>query len=407
MNWAASPGGSVRTGLRPQLETPRFLSLKPLDGFGAIVLADLDRLDKSAIKAIEQYATAGGGVAFFMGDLCQAKFFNDELYRDGKGIFPVPLKGPAELSIDRLETAPDVQVDKHFIFRIFAERRNTFLQAVMVHRYVAVPDDWQAPVDSTVRVIARLRNGAPLVVEQAYGKGRVVAFLTSAAPTWNNWAKNPSFVVVMQDLQAYLCQRDAVGDGLMVGDPLELTLDPAKYRAQVRFVTPREGAAPNATADAAPNAEGKLAVALSDTDVSGVYEARLTRSDNSAETRRYAYNVDPVEGNLTALDKSQLAERLKGLKYDYEQASMFQLSNDETAGYDLSEMLIYALLALLVLEQILAWSASYHPRGMRAAAAESGSVGAKPSRSTSEPSRSTSEPGRVGPETPAPAGGAR
>ncbi len=41
----------------------------------------------------------------------------------------------------------------------------------------------------------------------SFGKGRVVAFLTTAAPTWNNWARNPSFVVAMQDLQAYLSQR--------------------------------------------------------------------------------------------------------------------------------------------------------------------------------------------------------
>jgi hypothetical protein len=167
---------------------------------------------------------------------------------------------------------------------------------------------------------------------------------------------------------------------------LELTLDPAKYQAQVRFVTPREGASPTATADAAPNSAGKLFVALNETDVSGIYEARLTRSDNSAETRRYAFNVDPAEGNLAALDKSQLAERLKGLKYEYEQASMFQSATDEMAGYDLSDAILYALVSLLLLEQILAWSASYHPSASRAAPAE---------------------PGRVGPETPRWAGGAQ
>jgi hypothetical protein len=386
LNWAAAPGGSVRTGLRPQLETPRFLGQKPLDGFAALMLANVDRLDKSAVKALEQYVAAGGGVAFFLGEQCHAKFFNDELYRGGKGLFPLPLKGPAELPIDRLETAPDVQVDKHFIFRIFAERRNTFLQTVMVQRYFAVPDDWRPEADSTVRVVARLRNGAPLVVEQRYGKGRVVAFLTTAAPTWNNWARNPSFVVVMQDLQAYLCQRDWADDTRIVGEPLDLTLDPAKYQAQVRFVTPSEGTSPSAMVDASPNSEGKLSVAFNQTDVSGIYEARLTRSDGSAENRRFAFNVDPAEGNLAALDKSQLAERLKGLKYEYEQASMFQSATDEMAGYDLSDAILYALVSLLLLEQILAWSASYHPSASRAASAE---------------------PGRVGPETPRWAGGAQ
>ena len=66
-----------------------------------------------------------------------------------------------------------------------------------------------------------------------------MAFLTTAAPTWNNWARNPSFVVVMQDLQAYLCQRDSADDSRLVGEPLELTLDPAQYQPQVRFVTPQ------------------------------------------------------------------------------------------------------------------------------------------------------------------------
>ena len=75
---------------------------------------------------------AGGGVAFFLGERCDVKFFNDVLYRDGKGLFPVPLARQAELLVDRLEPAPDVQVEPHFIFRVFAGKRNTFLQTVAV-----------------------------------------------------------------------------------------------------------------------------------------------------------------------------------------------------------------------------------------------------------------------------------
>jgi hypothetical protein len=372
LSWAAAPGGSVRTGLRPQLETPRFLGQKPLDGFAAVVAANFERLDKSAVKALEQYAEAGGGVAFFLGRLSQAKFINDELYRGGKGIFPLPIAGPADLPIDRLETAPDVRVEKHFIFRIFTDRSNSFLQTVMVQRYFALPGDWQPAPDSTVRVVARLRNGAPLVVERVFGKGRIIAFLTSAAPTWNNWARNPSFVVLMQDLMAYLSQRASADGSRLVGEPLKLSLDPAKYQAQVRFVLPGEGARSSVTADAAPNADGKLSAALNETDSSGVYEARLARADNSVEVRRYAFNVDPAEGNLAALDKGQLAQRLKGLNYEYEQAAMFQSAADETAGYDLSDAVLYALVLLLLFEQILAWSASYHPRATSAAVAAGG-----------------------------------
>jgi hypothetical protein len=367
LTWAAAPGGSVRTGLRPQMETPRYLSQKPLDGFGAIILTNIDRLDKSAVKALEQYAATGGGVAFFLGEMSQSKFFNDELFRDGTGLFPLPLKGPADLPIDRLESAQDVQVEKHFIFRIFAELRNTFLQTVMVQRYFAPADDWNPTPDSSVRVIAKLRNGSPLVVEKNYGKGRVVAFMTSAAPTWNNWARNPSFVVVLQDLQAYLSQQDFGAEIHLVGEPLDLTLDPAKYKSQVQFITPRNATSPLATTDATPNPEGKLSLALNDTRVSGIYEARLTRSDNSTEIRRYAYNVNPAEGNLAALDQNQLADKMKGVKYEYELASSFQTTTNELAGYALSELVLYFLVLLLIAEQTLAWAVSYHPKTSRAA----------------------------------------
>ncbi len=253
---------------------------------------------------------AGGGVAFFLGERCDAKFFNEVLYRDGKGLFPLPLSHAAELPVDRLEPAPDLQVDEHFVFRAFAAKRNTFLRTVSVERYFAAPKDWRPPPDSTVRVAASLRNGAPLVVERSFGKGRVMAFLTTAAPAWNNWARNPSFVVAMQDLQAYLAQK-TVDTSRQVGDPLEVDLDPAAYQPQVRFTPPETGAGQSTVVNAARTPQGRLTAALADTNASGFYEVQLTRSDGKLETRLYAVNVDPTEGNLAALDAQQLAAACK------------------------------------------------------------------------------------------------
>jgi len=374
LNWALAPGGAVRTGIRPQIETPRYLSVKPLDDFHVICLANIERLEKSAIDALEKFVAGGGGVAFFLGEHSQGKFFNDALYRGGQGLFPAPLGRENELLVDRLEPAPDVQVDKHFIFRVFAEKRNTFLPAVTVQRYFAVAEGWQPPPDSTVRVVARLRNAAPLVVERGFGQGRVMAFLTTAAPAWNNWARNPSFVVAMQDLQAYLARRPADETSRLVGAPLEVTLDPARYKPQVRFVGPDEAGAPNAAIDAVRNADGLLQASLPDTDASGFYEARLTRTDETPEVRHYAINVDHGEGELAALDAEQLAPRLEGVKYQYEQAAALQFSAGESTGYNLGETLLYLLILLLIGEQVLAWSASYHPAARRGALAQGGAA---------------------------------
>jgi hypothetical protein len=367
LDWLMNPGGAVKTGLRPTIETPRYLSAKPLDGFAAIDLSNIDRLDRSAVAALEKFAAGGGGVAFFLGEKCQSIFFNRELYREGKGLFPLPLKGPSELLVDRLEVAPDVQIENlhggHFLFRIFAERRNSFLQSILVQRYFAA-DKWQPPDDGSVNVLARLRNGAPLIVEKKFGKGRAIAFLTTAAPAWNNWARNPG-VAMFLDLQAYLCGRAAVPPRT-VGAPLEITLDPAKYLPQVRFVAPRDAGGAAAAIDAAPGPDKLLRAALAETDVGGYYEAVLARTDGSSgddqsEVRLYAYNVEPGEGELAALDQTQLAERLKGLNYRFDRAAALQPAQNETRGDNLRDAILYALIFLLIGEQLLAYSASYHP----------------------------------------------
>ena len=359
---ALAPGGSVRTGINPRIETPRYLSLNPPDDFHAIYLANVDRLDASAIEALEQYVNGGGGVAVFLGEQCRGKFINEQLYRDGKGFFPLPLAGRRELLLDRLERAPDMEVTGHPIFRVFSGKRNSFISMVLVQRYFAAAEGWKPDPDSTTRVIARLRNGAPLAVERSFGEGRVVVFLTTAAPLWNNWARNnPSFVVAVQELQAYLSKRPSAEILRAVGSPLELEIDPARYKPQVRFATPEQNAAASATVDAVPTPDGPLAASFAAPDTSGIYEARLTAADGTAETRSFAFNVEADEGNLKAMEGPRLAARLEGVPYEYEQAAVFQYAAHELAGYNLSEALLYFLILLLIGEQILAWSASYHP----------------------------------------------
>jgi hypothetical protein len=356
---ALAPGEPARTGIRPRIETRRWLIDKPLAEYRAVHLANVERLEASAVTALEQYAAAGGGVAFFVGDQCDPKFYNEVLYRGGKGLFPAPLGHAAELVVDRLDPAPDLQADPHDILRVFSGKQNSYLQTVKVDRYFAVAAGWRPPARSTVRVVASLRNGAPAVIGRDFGKGRVVAFLTAPAPGWSNLASNPAFVVTILELESHLAQQTA-DESRPVGSPIEVRLDPSRYQPHVRVTPPGQSGVPAAVA-ATPTADGMLTASLSDIDRSGFYEVRLARTDNTEETRRYAVNVDPAEGDLRWLDGQQLAARLGDLKYHYEQAAMFQTAAGDQGGRNLGEIILYALVLLLVGEQILAYSASYHP----------------------------------------------
>ena len=350
------------TGIRPQIEQPRYLREKPLGQFHVIYLLNIDRLQQSEIDALETYLRGGGGVVFFLGERTRADFMNSRLYRDGKGPFPVPLVGPTELLVDRAETASDLTAEAdHPVFSLLAKHSGADIDRAIVEHYFAVQKSWKPAENSATKVVVHLRNGAPLVVEGRFGEGRVMAFLTSAAPTWNNLANTPRQVAVMLQLAAYLSAARQIDPSRQVGTPLEIELDRGRYLPQVKFVTPLGGAAGVFPVEAAPSGGHLKAVLPLDTPQAGIYEAQLTTvPEGTVESRRFAYNVVPDEGNLKIVDGPQLAERLTGVKYRFHHAADALFDSDESDRADLGRTMIYVLIAMLLGEQLLAYSASYH-----------------------------------------------
>jgi hypothetical protein len=368
LSTALAPGGKTQSGLKPIIESPAYLRDHSLDGFATIYLLNIERLEPADVVALENFVKAGGGLGVFLGERSRATFVNEQLYRDGEGFFPLPLAGPAELVVDRLEKAPDLEVTDHPIFSVFAGERNSFLSTVTIGRYFEAQKNWSPDPESSTRVIARLRNKAPLAVERQFGAGRVVAVLTKAAPiettlgSWNNWGRNnPSYLVAMQEMQSYLSAAKHSDTSRTLGTPLAVPIDAAKFAPQVQFVVPRPGGATESIAvDAAAVANGHRAV-LNDTNISGVYEAQLTRTDGTQQIEKFAINVAPDEGDLEQTTPAQLARGLAGLRYEYHDASSINYNPQQLAGFNLSTSLLLTLLAVLLAEQALAYACSYHP----------------------------------------------
>ena len=363
---AVSPEPAL-TGIRPQIEPPQFLRTSPLAQFHAIYLMNVERLQDAEIAALESYVKAGGGVVFFAGDRVQAADYTKRLYRNGEGLFPVPLVDSVLLEEPLAEGAPDMQVSAHPIFGRFAGDRNPFISAVNISRYMAVARNWKPAAGSTTKVIARLRNGAPLIIEQSFGDGRVIAVLTTAGPAWNNWARaNPSYIVTLQQLQAHLSLWKQDDPARQVGVPLRVQVAAANYMPEIGFVTPLEGVDGMFTTKGTVENE-QLAVALDNTEKSGFYEARLTTGDGQTESLVYAYNVVPSEGKLAIIDEQQMSERLADVVYEFHRAGDSAVGSSDS-GQNLSETILYLLVAILIGEQLLAYAISYHPPAREAAA---------------------------------------
>jgi hypothetical protein len=355
---ALSPGGAIRTGVDARVEAPRYLVDHPLDGFKTIFLTNVAQLDEAGVAALETFVRGGGGLGIFLGEASDSTSVNERLYRDGQGLMPLAVTSPTQLFADTVEKRPDLEVTDHPMFRVFAGERNSFLSAVSVERYFTVAKDAEQKAGGKARVIARLRNGAPLAIEQKFGAGRVVAILTTAAPTWNNWGRNPSFVVAMLELQSYLATLDERQPARLVGSPMALEFDGTRFQPRMQFVVPGEES--ETINHDARRVDGKLLAKLADPAQSGIYEARLTTTDGRMESRRFVVDVDPEEGNLAIVEPADLQRALTGLRLTLERADDVHAASADLAGLQLSDSLLLALLALLLGEQALAYRNSYH-----------------------------------------------
>jgi hypothetical protein len=369
---ALAPGGNTRTGWQPHIEEASFLAdTDRLAEQAAVCVLDVPRLADDELAALQSYVQNGGGAAFFVGSDTDRSFYNSRLYRDGEGLFPVPLKLPTQLLDESDSGVPDLAVSDHPLFRVLAGRRNGFLPLVMVDYYYAVEDDWDPTAQPTTHIIARLRNSEPLVVEKRFGDGRVVAQLTklSSGDTplgrWTNWSLNPVFPVLANELVNYLSagrQEDAL---YHVGDDLFVAVDERKYEPSVRFRLPASGTARTEVPVDATSSSGQLSATLEDVATSGVYEAQLQPRDAAPESQRFAVNVSTGEGDLAIVPREELARQLAGVDYVLHDAADMTLDSQQLAGFKMGDALLGAIIVMLLGEQLLAYLASFHAPPVR------------------------------------------
>lgn len=374
------PGDRVKTGISPSIQPPSFLrdaETESLNRFRAIYLLNVERLDENGVKNLAAYVRDGGGLGIFLGPDCNLGFYN-QWYDDGQGLFPVALERQ-DLVGANLDDAPDLLVEDHPLFRVLLGERNPFVQGIRIDQYVRTPADWNPPSGSTIRVLARLRNRMPLVVERRLGAGRVVAFLTTLAPDWNNWAAEPSFVVVALQLHAYLDSEPRMTRSQLVGSPLDVPLNLSEYQPELRFVLPdpdvnkrrivaKTAARPDDVAT--PVAHVLLGShdvdgGFGETQQGGVYEAWSLTIDGRPDVQRYALNVDTKEGDLSLPDTVALTAKLAPLDVQIHDAAemIYDASSSPVSSW--SQILLLGLVGLLIAEQAVAYWASYHPAPLR------------------------------------------
>lgn len=365
------------TGIRPEVQPVSFLrdvAPETLRAYATVFLLDVPRLDNAAVEKLEAYVKSGGGLAVFTGPETNIAFYNSALFKEGLGLLPMPMGVENNLPPVLDGAEPDMELLPHPVFAFFQNEANPLIRGVKIDAYRPPAPGWKPNPDRPVEVAARLRDKSPLVIERKFGAGTVMQFTTTCGPVWNDWAKNPSFVVVLLKLQSYLAAPQRLDDERLVGTPLELSLPASEYVDELQFVVPGEKGGTRRLlkmkAVAAPGDAGQWRGILGQepardaggagTDRRGIYEAWALSSKGEVDLRRYALNVDPEEGNLANLDSGELVNKLDPVQVEYHVADQYQQEDVASSGYNLSYLIMGALILLLVGEQMLAYSSSFH-----------------------------------------------
>jgi hypothetical protein len=372
------------TGVAPTIENIDFLRRRPLEDFRCIYLLNVPELPADAIALLEKYVRDGGGLVWYLGEAVRPAFYSDALYRKGAGLFPAPLgPAPKELKADITSPGSDLIPAEHPLFAVFAGEENPFLKSVTVSEYFPVAESWvrdDQKRGDQVKTIAVLRNKDPLMFEHRFGKGTVITFLTTADRAWNEWAANPSFVVIQLDLVKLIARSERNLELRLVGEPIQLALDPSEYTDSVEISVPtadgpqvtRLQASPEAAGDR-PDAEGagtptadkkgvRLTAVFRDTDEPGVYGVRLVDQAQVTQERLLAYNVPLQESDLDLATTANLRKRLgENAQVSIHEPGQLDWVQGQEAGAEIRKALLWALLILMLLEQLLAYRLSFHP----------------------------------------------
>jgi hypothetical protein len=485
----------VQRGVQ-ELEQPN------LDQYPAIYLFNVPRLSDKARANLEAYARNGGGVGFFLGEAVNADFYNQQLYADGRGVFPVPLSRPTEPLTDQqkfdrtFDPAMPAKLfargDHPILERIYRDDKtresNTYLRFLLIDRYFPVnrarwnpapgsadelltlpnyrsmddykeeaqkllnqvptdeekagpyakllkehvrkikvilangkqlyqlanaveamltdtadPKDpakpdlrafWQQPARAELlgafqRLVESVRFGDPLLVARKYGKGAVLAYLTTAGSAWNDFPNGPArpyWVMLMLEVQKYLAGA-GTDVNRVVGSTLDLTLDAARFTSRMRrFYVPEPGAevGPDRPAKGERDlreqiglVQGqRLTFAFTEARTPGVYRFEFTPQGAAAdkggrvESQSVAFNVDTAaEGDLRRATRDDIESAAPGAQLHSPGSGLADLLKEKKSDLSESPWLYLIILLVLVAEQAMAVRLSYHLSGNEAATA--------------------------------------
>jgi hypothetical protein len=309
-----------------------------------VVLFNVEKLSATQQAQVEKFLGDGGSVLVTIGDRVDAANWNRVAFRGGQGFLPARLIEPVGDEGD-IANAPRVLPAgfTHPALEVFKEPLPGGLHTAYFPRRWKV-DTAAGANGVTGTSAALLTTREPLLVERAFGKGRV---MLATHPLDNSWKTNlirlPDFVRLAHELMYYLAGTRTAERNLNPNQPIVFTPRPAEPVGPVTVVGP-DGRTRTLNPDSWP-------VVVDGTGEPGAY--KLTTP--GGRTVFFAVRNDSREAVLTPNtdgDKEKVAEAVGGLNYVDEMQEISEHGGGQPVSKELWWVLMLLVLAFLAVEVV-------------------------------------------------------
>ena len=329
--FASALGTLAAQEYRVDTVAPAGLVERTPEGYAFIVVTDAGALEDAEAEWLRGYVESGGALLMA---LAQRSVGLDAVPVTGHAFEPFSGFGRVE---GEFLTVGSLDLSHPALTSMDDVRRAKF------HRHVAVE-----PGDED-RVLMRLHEGGPLLVEHPLGAGRVMLFGSSLDREWNDLPVQPVFVPLIAQLSAYLAGDRQVSVDARLGAVLSAR---AMGFAGAQVFAPDGSKALDL---AGAGAGGGVLV-----EQIGFYEVA-----GAGHTERVAVNVEPGESDPAAMDAADQA-RWRDLSPGAREAGAADPGGAEIPPTELWPWILALLAAVVLMES---WVGNWHlvvRRGMAA-----------------------------------------
>src|SRR5580692_10729434 len=242
--------------------------------YAFIILSDLNSLPSLLENSLTEYVRAGGSLLIAAGTSAGARS-------------QIPIFGARIIDTRDYSRVPDR-------FMGVGSSDSSYPAVAKAEGWPGVKFFYAVNVDSgDARVIVRLGDQTPLLLEKRMGEGRVVLLTSGLDNLTNDFPLHPAFVPFIEQTARYLAGSERQGGARAVDAYLELRN--ANERAQGVEVTDPDGRRPLTLGEAASAQSFQLTEA-------GYYQLRLA----NGRQNEVGVNPDPKESNLDVIPEDVL-----------------------------------------------------------------------------------------------------